>query len=289
MAQKAVPSNGTIIRHDNFESQYITPRHVDVWLPEDYNGKTKYSVLYMHDGQMLFDPSNTWNKQEWGADEAAGRMMAFKRSKNFIIVGIHNITEHRHANYFPQKPFETLDQAVQDSIYQLNKYDNNKFFNIPINSDDYLKFIVKELKPFIDKKYVVKTDASNTYIAGSSMGGLISMYAVCEYPEIFGGAACLSTHWMGIFESKNNPIPQTFYDYLKENLPSPKSHRFYFDHGTKTLDAFYEPYQKEVDKIFEEKGYTDKNFSSRVFHNADHTEKAWAFRLHIPFMFLFGK
>ncbi len=288
-AQIAVPSNGKLIRHVDFPSAYITPRHVDVWLPEDYNGKIKYSVLYMHDGQMLFDPSHTWNKQEWGVDEAAGRMMAFKRSTNFIVVGIHNIARERHANYFPQKPFETLPPTVQDSVYESFRYDEVKFFNQPINSDDYLKFIVKELKPFIDKTYAVKTDAPSTFIGGSSMGGLISWYAVCEYPEVFGGSFSLSTHWIGTKESANNPLPAVFFDYLKDKLPMPKKHKFYFDHGTKTIDAFYGEYQNEVNQIFKTKGYTDKHLSSRVFHNADHTENAWAFRLHIPLMFLFGK
>ena len=83
-------------------------------------------------------------------------------------------------------------------------------FPVPVQSDAYLKFLVTELKPFIDSTFSVATDRSNTFIAGSSMGGLISMYAVCEYPAVFGGAACLSTHWPGIFTAENNPIPEAF-------------------------------------------------------------------------------
>ena len=77
-------------------------------------------------------------------------------------------------------------------------------------SDNYLKFLVTELKPFIDKKYSVYKDMNHTFIAGSSMGGLISMYAICEYPRVFGGAACMSTHWPGIFSAEGNPVPDAF-------------------------------------------------------------------------------
>lgn len=288
-AQNPVPSNGKIIRHENFPSKLIAPRHVDVWLPEDYSPKQKYSVLYMHDGQMLFDPNHTWNKQEWGVDEAAGRMMAFDRSKKYIVVGIHNISEIRHSNYFPQKPFESLSEKTRDSLYQLNRFEQVKLFGKEVDSDNYLKFIVTELKPFIDSKYSTLKNASNTFIAGSSMGGLISWYAVCEYPEVFGGAACLSTHWVGVFDTVNNPIPDAFLVYLKEKMPKAGTHKFYFDYGTATLDALYEPYQLKVDELMKEKGYTNKNWSTRKFLKAEHSENAWRARIHIPLMFLFGK
>ena len=69
-------STGTVERFENFNSKYISARNVDVWLPDNYNPKNKYSVLYMHDGQMLFDASTTWNKQEWGVDEVIGKLIA---------------------------------------------------------------------------------------------------------------------------------------------------------------------------------------------------------------------
>ena len=69
------------------------------------------------------------------------------------------------------------------------------------------------------------------------MGALISLYALCEYPDVFAGAACLSTHWPGLFSMDNNPVPGAFFSYLKKSLPSPGKHRIYFDHGTETLDA----------------------------------------------------
>jgi enterochelin esterase-like enzyme len=145
------------------------------------------------------------------------------------------------------------------------------------------------LKPLIDKKYSVHRDKKHTFIAGSSMGGLISMYAICEYPNVFGGAACLSTHWPGIFTVENNPIPEAFYNYLKTNLPNPKNHRIYFDYGTATLDAMYEPLQLKVDEVMKAKGYNSLNWSTNKFEGEDHSEKAWQKRLHIPLEFLLGK
>jgi hypothetical protein len=115
------------------------------------------------------------------------------------------------------------------------------------------------------------------------------MYAICEYPEVFGGAACLSTHWPGIFEMKNNPIPHAFYTYLESHLPNPKKHKIYFDYGTATLDAMYPPLQKEVDRIMKAKGWTSKNWMTREFVGEDHSEKAWRKRLDIPVTFLLGR
>ena len=150
----------------------------------------------------------------------------------------------------------------------------------------YLKFLVPELKPFIDKTFSTKRNAKNTFSAGSSMGGLISIYAICEYPKVFGGAACLSTHWPGIFSTENNPIPDSFVGYLKQNLPNPKTHKIYFDYGDQTLDALYKPLQQKVDLVMIEKGFTSKNWMTRFFPGENHSEKSWKERLDIPLEFL---
>jgi enterochelin esterase-like enzyme len=149
-----------------------------------------------------------------------------------------------------------------------------------------LKYIVKELKPYVDSHFSVHTDASNTFISGSSMGGLISLYALCEYPEIFGGAACLSTHWIGTFGNTNNPIPQSFIDYFGSHLPQSSNHRIYFDCGDQTLDAFYPKWQKKMDKKMKKKGFTSKNWKTIYFPGQDHSENAWKSRVHIPVQFL---
>ncbi len=283
-------ASGKLERMESFKSNYITPRNIDVWLPENYSSSKKYCVLYMHDGQMLFDSETTWNKQAWDVDDVVSKLMKEGKIQDVIVVGMASDGNTRHVDYFPQKPFESLTQNQQDSIYKANRSNGQSVFNKgKINSDNYLKFIVKELKPIIDGKYSVYTDAKHTFIAGSSMGGLISMYAICEYPNIFGGAACLSTHWPGIFAVENNPIPNAFFEYLKKHLPNPKNHKLYFDYGTATLDAMYEPFQLKVDKIMKAKGFTSQNWSTQKFEGEEHSEKSWNKRLHIPIEFLLGK
>jgi enterochelin esterase-like enzyme len=121
------------------------------------------------------------------------------------------------------------------------------------------------------------------------MGGLISMYALCEYPDVFGGAACLSTHWPGTFSMDNNPIPAAFMKYMRTHLPSPKTHKIYFDYGDATLDALYPPLQQMADEIMKEKGFNAKNWLTKFFPGEDHSENAWKKRLDIPLVFLLKK
>jgi len=288
VAQEPHVASGKIKRFAQFPSAYIEPRNVDVWLPEGYADTTKYSVLYMHDGQMLFDSAATWNKQEWGVDETLGRLIAEGKIKNCIVVGMWN-TNTRHSDYFPQKPFESLKPADRDTVMKGRRPNNQALFSRPIQSDAYLKFLVTELKPFIDSTFSTLADRQNTFIAGSSMGGLISMYALCEYPSVFGGAACLSTHWLGVFMSKGNPVPAAFMRYLRAHLPSPKNHLVYFDYGTKTLDSLYKPFQKQADAIMRAKGYTARHWITKEFAHEDHSERAWRKRLDVPMLFLLRK
>ena len=287
-AQMPSVASGKIIRHENFKSAFVTSRHVDVWLPEGYAKDTAaYAVLYMHDGQMLFDSSHTWNHQEWGMDETGSELIRDKKVKPFIIVGIWNGGDTRHADYFPQKPFESLSDSAKASVYKAVRQNGADIFKgNRIASDGYLKFIVSELKPFIDKTYRTRTGSGGTFIAGSSMGGLISLYALCEYPKIFGGAACISTHWPGIFQLENNPIPDAFFSYLQKKIPDPVTHKIYFDHGTATLDALYPGFQKKADVLFLKKGYNKGNFLSKIFEGANHSEDAWKKRMSIPLEFL---
>jgi enterochelin esterase-like enzyme len=238
---------------------------------------------------MLFDAETTWNKQAWEVDDVLSKLLQEKKIQEVIVVGIASDSKTRHIDYFPQKPFESLTKNQQDSIYNANRSNGQSVFNNgKINSDNYLKFLVEELKPIIDKKYSVYTDQKHTFIAGSSMGGLISMYAICEYPKVFGGAACLSTHWPGTFSLENNPIPNAFFDYLRKHLPNPKNHKIYFDYGTATLDAMYVTLQPQVDAIMKAKGFISKNWMTQKFEGEDHSEKAWSKRLAIPIQFLLG-
>lgn len=282
--------SGKIDCIEGFQSKYVTSRNIDVWIPEGYSELKKYAVLYMHDGQMLFDPERSWNKQAWDIDDAASELFKSSEAKEFIIVGIWNEGATRHSDYFPQKPYESLSISQKDTVSaQLRRSHIPLKKSFSPQSNNYLKFIVQELKPYIDKTYSVYGDKENTVVMGSSMGGLISIYALCEYPAVFGGAACLSTHWPGTFTLENNPVPDAFLNYLNNNLPTPEQHKIYFDCGDETLDALYPDIQKRVDELMIKKGYTHNNWLTKYFPGENHSENAWAKRVKVPLLFLFSE
>lgn len=284
--QDAVLAGGKLMRIDSFPSNYLVPRPVDVWLPDNYSSSKKYAVLYMHDGQNLFDETTTWNKQEWQIDEVATRLMKEGATRDFIVVGVHNIPSIRWQDLFPEKAMDFVPKEQKEALYEEAKKNN---FSVDLNGDNYLKFIVDELKPYIDNTYSVYTDKQNTFVMGSSMGGLMSMYAVAEYPGIFQAGACVSTHWVGASPSKTNPLPAAIFAYLEENVPDSHNHRMYFDYGNKTLDQFYPQYAPKVDSIFTKVGYTKENFKNLFFKGTDHSENSWQKRVDIPLTFLLKK
>ena len=278
-AQKPKPSSGSIIRFSSFLSQYVQPRDIDVWLPAGYVPSKKYAVLYMNDGQMLFDGTITWNKQEWQVDEHMTTLLKNKNIMDCIVVAIPNSGETRLAEYFPWKPIAKLSPKIRDSVVANEMKGKSQ-------SDNYLSFIVKELKPYIDKQFSTYKDQRHTFIAGSSLGGLISLYAITEYPRVFFGAACLSTHWPGSLINTSDDIPLAFISYLENHLPDPDSHRIYFDYGDQTLDKQYKKYQQMADKLMKAAGYKKKNWITQEFPGADHSEISWSNRLEIPLAFL---
>jgi enterochelin esterase-like enzyme len=287
------PSSGRIERLAQFASKHVDARHVDVWLPDNYDALKaagqRFNVIYMHDGQMLFDAKTTWNKQAWFVDKSMTRLMNSGQIAPTLVVGVWNNGKYRHSEYFPQKFLQHLLPGPRQLL--LEKALQNK-----PQADAYLRFLVEELKPAIDQRYPTLVGPANTVLMGSSMGGLISVYALNEYPHIFGGAAGLSTHWIGGYEASSH-IPLAAYMYLRDHLAQPQGHKIYQDHGTLELDALYAPYQQFVDQIIRDKGYREQtgkqgepvNFMSRVFEGTGHNEKAWAARLDIPVLFLLGK
>jgi enterochelin esterase-like enzyme len=288
-APMAVPQTGKIERLENFPSKHVQARHVDVWLPDEFESLKasgqKFNVLYMHDGQMLFDAKTTWNKQAWNADQTVSRLMKSGDLSPTLIVGVWNNGPFRHSEYFPEKFLPHMSAEPRQTL--INKALKDK----PL-SDAYLRFLVEELKPYIDARYPTHKDAAHTAIMGSSMGGLISIYAMNEYPEIFGGAAGLSTHWIGGYQP-NSHIPLAAYVYLRDKLASPQTHKIYQDHGSTELDALYAPYQDFINQMVRDKGYVETgskpNFMTRIFSGTGHNEKAWSDRLQIPILFLLGK
>ena len=181
---------------------------------------------------------------------------------------------NRGLEYMPQKP-------VTDKVWEYLVDQEPPFAGGKIISDNYLKFLVHDLKPFIDKTYRTQPDRENTFVMGSSMGGMISAYAITEYPDIFGAAACLSTAW--------NIGDGVVIAWYEDHWPDAGIHRIYSDHGTETFDAEYGPYQLKMDEVMQSKGYrSGEDWISRRFDGADHSPRAWRERLHIPLIFLLG-
>lgn len=288
-AQESLPNVccGKLQRIENFSSQFVSARNIDVWLPDGYSSKEKYAVLYMQDGQMLYDAEASWNKQAWEVDEVANALLEAKLVQKFIVVGIWNGGISRHSEYFPQIPFEALKAAQRDSVNEQLKRAGKTKDIFKVQSDNYLKFLTQEIKPYIEKNFSVFTDQAHCFLMGSSMGGLISIYGLCEYPNLFGGAACLSTHWTGSYTLKNNPMPDAFLNYLEKKLPDARNHKIYFDCGDQTLDSLYPAIQRRVDALLQKKGFTAANSLSYFFPGEAHEERAWSKRLAKPLQFLF--
>ena len=283
-------SAGTIVDLGVLKSKYADPRRVVVWLPPAYSKRgPKYSVLYMHDGQNLFDKATAGYGMEWEIDEHLSKLIAEKKVRPTIVVGIWN-TPKRLQEYVPSKAFNGLPPEYRAKVRALYGGD-------PL-ADGYLKFIVRELRPMIDRKFNVKTDRANTAIMGSSMGALISLYAIDEYPQIFGAAGMMSTHWPLVINPDGKPVSQEDYDvvsatferYLAPALPSPSTHRLYFDHGTETLDAIYKQYQDRVDTVVAKRGYRQGvNWLTRNYPGQKHNEISWASRVDVPLTFLLAR
>lgn len=278
---------GRLVDLGTVQSLHSDPRRVVVWLPDSYRpGGPRHSVLYMHDGQNLFDPADSAYGMEWRIDETLDRLIREKKVRPTIVVGIWN-TPKRLREYVPSKAFTHLPEAWQGRVRALYGGD-------PL-SDGYLRFLVEELKPRIDRQFRVRTDRANTVIMGSSMGALISLYAISEYPRVFGGAGMVSTHWPLMIPPEGQQMTDADYEavssafelYLAPALPSPRSHRLYFDHGTETLDSIYARYQARVDALVARRGYRPGvNWVSRNFPGQAHNESSWASRVEIPLRFL---
>lgn len=280
-------SAGRIVDLGELTSAYADPRRVVVWLPSSYTQRGRpHSVLYMHDGQNLFDKATAGYGAEWQVDEVLDRLIRTRQVKPTIVVGIWN-TPKRLREYVPSKAFAKLPPGYMDRVRGLYGGD-------PL-SDGYLRFLVAELKPMIDRRFNVRRNRANTAIMGSSMGGLISLYAINEYPRVFGAAGMVSTHWP-LFRPRDGEklsaedldvVAEAFEAYLTPGLPDPRRHRLYFDHGSETLDAHYAAYQARIDRVVAARGYRPgDSWISRNFPGQEHNEKSWASRVDVPLRFL---
>lgn len=286
------PQGGRLVVIDDFPSRHVSARRVVVWLPPGYDtGNIAYPVLYMQDGQNLFDPPRGLANAAWDIDRHLIELVAAGRVRPAIVVGIWNSGLNRAREYAPAVPINALPVAVRELIPGTTA-DGKK----TTLSDQYLEFMVEDLKPVIDARFRTRPGRADTLLMGSSMGGLISLYALCRHPQVFGAAACLSTHWP---ISTNYPllgppidarivlVVRAWQDWLRANLPEPGAHRLYFDYGSLHLDRHYAPLQGQVDAIGAARGYRrDVDWVSREFPGADHNEKAWNQRLDVPLTFL---
>lgn len=218
--------------------QLNTSKKIWIYLPNNYSKdlQKKYSVIYMHDAQNLFDAKTSFSG-EWNIDEKLDSLKA-----SVIVVGIEHGNEKR--------------------IDELTPFKNEKYGGG--NADNYLEFIVKTLKPYIDNHYRTKTKAKNTILFGSSLGGLVSYYGALKYPEVFGKAGVFSpSFWY------SNDI-YTF----TEKIPKIKT-KFYFLCGDKESDDMVKDMNKMEKLLDTKRCYCLHLTKSRIVNGGEHNEKLW--------------
>lgn len=212
-----------------------------VYLPPNYYQSTKkYPVIYMHDGQNLFDTTTSF-LGEWEVDETLNEIYNSSK-KGFIVVGIANGGEARLDEYTPWKN---------------EKYGGGK-------GDSYIKFLINTLKPYIDTQFRTKKQAKHTAIIGSSLGGLISYYGGLQYPNVFGKIGALSTSFW---------FSDDVYSFT-DNIKKSKSTKIYLLVGEKEGHNMV-PDTKRIEQLLLKNGFSSKNLKSEVNPNGEHNEAFW--------------
>lgn len=264
---------------------------VDVWTPNGYSasGTVRYPVVYAADGQNLFDGNLAYASVAWELDATPQQLADAGTIVAPIVVGISNRGELRPNDYFPEKAVNYIADADRGNTYVFTSCAAG------FNGDEYAAFVATELKPLIDELYATNPERSHTFAMGSSMGGLISLYLLCEHPEVFGAAACLSTHWIGSlnlnadYTMNDDPVcANAILDYVRANMPGPESHRIYMDQGTTGWDAGYLGYEATARQIVRDKGYSESNGTLSTYDatGAGHNEWYWKQRVDRPLKFL---
>ena len=246
MAQerKHTATENVKIISEKFEiPQLKTTRRIWIYLPKDYEtSHKKYEVMYLQDAQNLFDDATSY-AGEWQVDETLNKIFE-KTGKSLIVVGIDNGGEKR--------------------IEELSPYKNAKYGGG--NGDNYVKFIVENLKPFIDKNYRTKPQRKYTTIGGSSLGSLISVYAAVKYPETFGKVLAFSSaFWFNAKELNE------FISSSKVNL---KQQKYYFIQG-KHEDEDMEEQTNRVIENLKSKNVKPKNIFLKIDEDGKHNEMYW--------------
>ena len=266
-AQDGHTLTGEFRTHRNFHSRHLkSDRDVLVYLPPGYNAdnRRRYPVLYLHDGQNLFDGATSFIKgAEWGVDETAQRLITSGAIEPLIIVGVYNAGRDRVEEYTP-------------SVDAKHKVGGK--------ADLYGRMLVEELKPFIDSEYRTRRDAKHTGLGGSSLGGLVSLYLAFKYPRTFGRVivASPSVWW------DNKMIVREV-----ESLKKRPRLRVWLDMGTKeggNEAAEHRQNARALRDALVRKGWkegSDLNYFEA--EGAEHNERAWAARVEPMLKFLFPK
>jgi enterochelin esterase-like enzyme len=284
---------GSLLHWADVRSQWLEEtRTVSIYLPPQYDTdpQARFPVIYAHDGQNLFDPRIANTGVDWGFDTAMQALVSQGAIEPAIIVGIWS-TPARRLEYAPERVLERVTGAMAAEALAAFPPQQRR-------ADAYARFLVRELKPRIDAAFRTRAGRESTFLIGSSMGGLISLYAMAEYPDAFGGAAGLSMHWPVSIDNRlivdrqeawRPAIIAAFSDYLSASPLTPAQHRLWLDHGTGFLDHLYAPYQQALTGVFSRLGYGDGDrLRTRVYPGADHNETAWRARLRDPLTFLLG-
>ena len=250
---------GTVKYHRKMKGDGIIPRDVIVWLPPDYDhSKKKYPVLYMNDGQNIIDPKTSAFGVDWGVDETCTRLIEEKVIPPLIVVGIYN-TEERAQEYVP---------GTKGSAY--------------------MEFIVEVLKPFIDKSYRTNPSRDNTFIGGSSAGGLCAFMLAWEYPKIFSKALCMSPALK--YENVPGTIDVDYVQTVRESSQPVEPSFFYLDAGNDNIEKLIKPGIYEMLNVLQEKGFKPEHDYVFIYdENASHFEADWAKRFPNAIQLFFNK
>jgi metallo-beta-lactamase class B len=234
-------------------------RRVWVYLPANYaqNPQQRYPVLYMHDGQNVFDEATSFSG-EWGVDEALDRRPGAGQSlAPSIVVAVDNSSQYRADEYIPWRNAE-IKAGGQGGVY--------------------VDFLALTLKPYIDAHYRTQPDAAHTGVAGSSLGGLISVYAALKYPRIYGR--------IGVFSPAFWVCNDSLKAFAKKHPAAPDA-RFYFVGGpreSKTMLPLMAAWRDEL----RAQGLPAANVSFYAPADGQHREWFWQREFPAAYQFLFG-
>ncbi len=273
----ALDHGGRLLEYEDVQASGLPDQRLSIWLPPGYDRSEKrYRVLYMHDAQNLFDPALSNFNKVWAADRAMIEHAAASGEDPWIIVGIWSPGIDRYRQYLPKPAHDAATGKLRTAM--------DDYAQGPVVSDHYVDWMAGTLKPWVDRQLRTRPGRADTAVIGSSMGGLISLFAFLRYPELFGRAGCVSTHWPAIapqsVEQTDPELIAIWLDLLESELGPASGRKLWFDHGTATLDQYYAPYQQRVDQFMAEAGWSrGTEWESHQYEGAEHEENAWAARL----------